>query len=67
MRITVSTGGLSRRVTATDPYDAVKVFILKYKPKSMGVLASCVSKELDDTYYVSTERALKELGMWSKA
>ena len=65
MLITVSTGGLSRRVTADNPYEAVKVFILRYKPKSMGYIASCRSKYLDDTYYVSTERVLKDLNLWS--
>lgn len=64
MKIKVSSGGLTRTVTATNPFDAVKVFIEKHQPKSLGFIASCEGKELDDTYYVSTERVLREMGKW---
>jgi len=61
MRIQVTTGGLSRRVTASSPEEAVKVFLLKYQPRVTGVIASCVSRELDDIYYVHVPRVLAQL------
>ena len=64
MKITVSTGGHAAIVEAADPYEAVKQFFIQEKVKSAGLVASCVSDELDDTYYVNTQRVLEELGMW---
>jgi len=61
MKIQVSTGGLSRRVTASSPEEAVKVFLQKYQPRSTGVIASCVSRELGQTYYVYVPRVLADM------
>jgi|CXWL01.1.fsa_nt_gi hypothetical protein len=64
--IQVSTGRLSRRVMAETPVEAVKTFLQKYKPTQLGYLASCRSKYLDDTYYVSMSNVLDELGLTYK-
>lgn len=62
MKIQVSTGRLSRRVIANSIDEAFQVFLDKYHPQSLGVLASFKSKDLDDVYYVSVENWLRKRG-----
>lgn len=65
MTITVSTGGQSAIVEAKSPYEAVKKFLLGPScPPKIGLISSCVSDELDDIYYVSNERVLRDLNLW---
>lgn len=64
MKIQVSTGGLSRRVTADSMDEAFQVFLDKYQPKALGEIVRFASKDLDDVYYMSTRKWLIKHGKW---
>lgn len=64
MDVMVSSGGYSAIVKIRSIRELVKafrLFIEQANPRQLGEIASISGPELDDTYYLSTRRALKKL------
>jgi len=65
MDVMVSSGGYSAIVkirSIRELVRAFRLFIEQANPRQLGEIASISGPELDDTYYLSTRRALKTLG-----
>lgn len=65
MDVMVSSGGYSAIVKIRSSRELVRAFSLfidQANPKQLGEIVSISGPELDDTYYLSTRRALKTLG-----
>jgi hypothetical protein len=66
--IRVSSGGLHKNIKASTPFEAFKIFIEKYKPKSLGQLVEFKGLVIDDPEHIcysSTQRLLEKMGKWS--
>lgn len=69
IKIRVSTGGKRATVMAHSLVEAFELFLNKKEPEALGVLVEFKTKEWDpgdDTFYMSTVSALKQLEKFSE-
>lgn len=65
IKMRVSSGGYNATVMATSLLEAFKLFLGMKNPKSLSVLTEIKAKGWEphgDTFYISTQVMLKELG-----
>jgi hypothetical protein len=69
IKIRVSTGGKSGTFMAHSLVEAFELFLNKKEPDALGVLVEFKAKgwdPVDDTFYMSTVAALKQLDKYSE-
>ena len=65
----VSSGGYRGYVSGETPDDAFKAFLDQQKPERLGLIASFMDiadQDPKNILYASTERMLKDLGLWDE-